>query len=182
MNKPILVMLLVLVIISFLYIYLFFVYLYNQYKKATISYYKKKSSIKRYCISEKEKNNNKIKNNITDVIDHEIVNSLVGYAIIEFIDKYDRIIKTQTIFKPSLSIGREESNDVILHGQTVSRYQCLIIYQNDNFFVCNLSTSNPTFINDVAINNTVKIVSGDVIKISNYKLRFQEVIKNSKVG
>lgn len=182
MNKTFLFMMFF-VVISCLYICLFFLYLVNQYKRATIKYYKEKNNNRKYLIVTKEKyNNSKIKNNVTQFIDHELINSMVGYAMIEFIDEYERIIKTQTIFKPSLSIGREDSNDVVLRGQTISRFQCVIIYQNGDFYICNLSTSNPTLLNNVAIENTKKIFFGDVIKISNYKLRLQGIINNSHVG
>lgn len=182
MNKAFLFMM-ILVVISCLYIYLFFLYLYNQYKRATIKYYKEKNNKRKYYIVSKEKyNNSKIKNNVTQFIDHELINNIVGYAIIEFIDEYQRIIKTQTIFKPSLSIGREDSNDVVLREQTISRYQCIIIYQNCDFYICNLSTSNPTLLNNVAIENTKKIFFGDVIKISNYTLRLQGIMNKTHAG
>lgn len=177
MSKLFLFMLLVFVIIISLYIYIFFIYLLNQYKKATIKFNKKKLNAKRYYDTIREKNRNKqIKNNTTEILDHDLINSLVGYAVIEFIDEHGRILKTQTIFKSNLSIGREESNDIVLRGQTVSRNQCLIMRQNNIFFICNLSKTNPTLLNGVAIENTRKLLFGDVIKISNYTLRFQDVI------
>ncbi len=102
--------------------------------------------------------------------------------MIEFLDEYKRILKTHTIFKSNLSIGREESNDIVLREQTVSRNQCLITYQNNEFYICHLSKTNPTLLNGISIENTQKLSFGDIIKIANYTLRFKEAINEPRVG
>lgn len=138
---------------------------------------------RRYCNAAREKSrNNRIKNNTTEIIDYNLINSLVGYAVIEFLDEYKRILKTHTIFKSNLSIGREESNDIVLREQTVSRNQCLITYQNNEFYICHLSKTNPTLLNGISIENTQKLSFGDIIKIANYTLRFKEAINEPRVG
>ena len=176
MGKMFWVVLIIFIIICLGYIYLFYTYLYGQYKKATINFYKKELNLKKYCVTSKENyRKSRIKNNITQIIDHHAISSLTGYAILEFIDNQGRIVKTQTIFTPNLRIGREESNDIVLHEQTVSRNQCLIRRQNNKFFMCNLSKTNPTIVNGESIENTTDLYFGDTIKIADYTLRFQKI-------
>lgn len=181
MDKWPLLMLLFLIIISSLYIYIFFLYLYNQYKKAEATYYKEEINIKKRCLAIKEKQkNNKIKNNVTTIINSELINEKAGYAMIEFINQYGATIKTQIIRRPSLKIGRDESNDIVLRAQTVSRYQCSIICKNNTFTIYNYSKSNPTILNNVEIKDKKELFFDDVIKIANYTLRFREVIYESE--
>lgn len=183
MNKSIIFVISLFVISSLAFACAFFFYLYNQYQRAAINYYKKKINMRKYRVDARDRyNGNQIKNNITQILDHELIKGLVGYAVIEFFDEHERIIKTQTILKPSLSIGRDESNDVVLRGQTISRHQCVILYQNENFYICNLSSSNPTLLNGKTVENTTQIFYGDIIKISNFKLRLQAIADKIQVG
>ncbi len=183
MNKSTIFALSLFILICFAFACAFYFYLYNQYQKAAINYYKKRINIKKYRAEARERyKQNLIKNNVTQILDHELINGLIGYAVIEFIDEHERVIRTQTIMKPSLSIGRDESNDIALRGQTISRHQCLILYQNKNFYICNLSSSNPTLLNDAVVENTTQIFFGDIIKISNFKLRLQETADRIQVG
>lgn len=183
MDKLSWFMLLLFIITSFLYFCLFSIYLHNQYKNASKRFYKKKLRVEMYCYKERERNrNNRIKNNITETIDTEMINNRVGYAIIEFIDESGKISRTQIMYTPQLSIGRKDSNDIVLRGQKVSRNQCLIIYRNNNFFIRNLSKTNPTLLNETPIENKGELFFNDIIKIANYTLRFQEIINEPCVG
>lgn len=180
MDKFSLFLLLFLIIASCLYLYLFYFYLYIQYKKAETKYYDKKISTKRHFITEREKSKNRIKNNVTTIIDSELINNMAGYAIIEFINECGTIIKTHTIRKSYFKIGRHESNDIVLRGQTVSRYQCSIICKNNTFIICNLSHSNPTILNNTVIDGKKELFFDDIIKIANYTFRFREIEYESK--
>lgn len=183
MGKLSWIMLMVLIMISFLYFIAFSIYLYNQYKKATIRFYKKKINFEIYCITEREKNRkNQIKNNTTERMDSDLLNSLVGYAMIEFKDENKKVAKTQTMYSTKLSIGRNELNDITLPGKKVSRKQCLIIYRNDRFVIRNLSRTNPTLLNGTPFEGTRELRFNDVIKIANYSLCFQEIINEPCVG
>lgn len=118
-----------------------------------------------------------IKNNVTELIDHDLINKRIGYAVIEFLDEQGRVNTTQTIYKSYISIGREESNDISLPSQKVSRSHCIITYQNRKFFICNLSHTNPTILNGTFVENTSQLYFGDTIQIANYTLRFCDITK-----
>lgn len=178
MDKLSSVFLIILIILTLVFVYYFYVYLYKQYEKASINFYKKKEAAKEYYKTVRQFSQNRpIRNNVTAQINQDLINKRVGYAVIEFINEQGKVEKTQTVFKPNLSIGREESNDIVLYNQTISRRQCLIRYQNNKFYLCNLSDTNPTMLNGVFISNTRQLSFGDIIEISDYILRFSDIVK-----
>jgi FOG: FHA domain len=153
-------------------------YLFKQYQKATINFYKKNRSVRKYNSPQKKFSpKRQIKNNVTELIDHDLINKRIGYAVIEFLDEQGRVNTTQTIYKSYISIGREESNDISLPSQKVSRSHCIITYQNRKFFICNLSHTNPTILNGTFVENTSQLYFGDTIQIANYTLRFCDITK-----
>lgn len=152
--------------------YYFYSYLFIQYKKATIKFYKQNNKFQKYVIAKKDYRKSTFKDNVTKKMNLSLVNSIAGYAVVELLDEYGRVQKSQTIFKPNLTIGRENSNDIVLSHQTVSRQQCLIRRQSGKFFLCNLSRTNPTMINGTELDNTIQLSFGDIIEMSIYKFRF----------
>lgn len=183
MNKSIILIMLLFIIVSFAFAFTFFFYLYNQYQKATVRYYRKMIKLTKYRRDARERyNNNQIKNNVTQILDQELINELVGYAIIEFLDEHEKVIFKQTISKPLFSIGRDDANDVTLREQTISRQQCVILYENEDFYISNLSSINPTLLNNVAVKKRTQLFFGDIIKISNFKLRLQAIADCNQAG
>lgn len=171
------------ILISFFYFYIFSMYLYKQYNVAVKKYYRKKQNYKKFSTLERNRNReNRIKNNTTQRIDQELINNLSKYALLEFVDAYGRTLKTYTIFTDKFTIGREESNDIVLRGQTVSRRQCFITYQNDSFFICNLSNTNFTLLNGIPFEGVKELFYDDIIGIANYTLRFKDLKNEMNAG
>lgn len=167
-------------IITVAFLCYFYIYLYKQYEKASINFYKRNEKAKKYRNTMKKFTPKRLfKDNVTKLINPDSINKRVGYAIIELLDDQGRIAKTQTIFKPNFSIGRDDSNDMVLHKETVSRRHCLILYQDKKFYICNLSETNPTMLNGISINNSPgnshPLMFGNIIEMAGYSLRFKDI-------
>lgn len=66
-------------------------------------------------------------------------------------------------------LGRENELSCFLGGKSyVSRKQCRIFAQDGNFYIENLSGTNPTFVNNVQINCPTKIKEGDEIGLGGF--------------
>ncbi|MCM1225433.1 MAG: FHA domain-containing protein [Lachnospiraceae bacterium] len=182
MNKLLLSLFVVLMISSLFFVFYFYIYLYKQYEIASVNFYKKNERLKQYYRSMKQSARNNIrKDNVTKFINNDSINKKVGYAVLQFIDEYGRVEKTQTIFKKNFSIGREDSNDIVLSEKTVSRRHCLIIYQENKFYICNLSETNPTMLNGIPIDNSPGnshlLNFGNIIEMAGYSFRFEDISK-----
>jgi pSer/pThr/pTyr-binding forkhead associated (FHA) protein len=70
------------------------------------------------------------------------------------------------IDKDTLSIGRDPSCDIVLNQGYPSRTHAQIIFKNNTLFLDDLMSTNGTFVNNQRINNTTRIVPGDLIKFS----------------
>jgi len=66
-----------------------------------------------------------------------------------------------------LIIGREISFGLSLHDSSISRKHCKIDYQDDNFIITDLGSSNGTYINKKKVSNAI-LKNGDKIKVGNF--------------
>lgn len=181
MNKILFSFFILLMITMLLFICYFYKYLFRQYAEAQLSFHREKIKRERVYkttkkLSQRRVQRETIEDNVTVVLDKELINKKVGYASLQFLDEDGNIERTQTLFHHNFSIGREDSNDMILGNKTISRKQCVIVYQNKQYFICNLSETNPTKLNGKRVENTHILLFGDVIEVPNYKLRFSDVI------
>lgn len=183
MDKLLTIFLLLFIVLTLFFIYCFYLYLFTAYKKATINYYRKKEEFRQYYKVEKlASQNRQIKNNVTKIIDSDLINQMVGYAMIEFLDEHNRTRSTHTIYKHNYKIGRDGSNDIVLHNQTVSRQQCLIELKSGKFFIHNLSSYSPIKVNGVSVNKLMELQFGNIIEIANYRIRFCDVTNVKNAG
>lgn len=80
--------------------------------------------------------------------------------------------------KPLLKIGRDEKlNDVVLAFDTVSGAHAEVRYRQGSFYVCDLRSSNGTFVNEKKIsdpdsNREVVLKHGDRIRFDAYEFEF----------
>jgi len=78
-------------------------------------------------------------------------------AVLKEIDKQDNAcgaagaVKSHYIFTTGATIGRHRDNTVILHDPSLSRFHARIDYQNDKFFIQDLSSSNGILVNDAKV-------------------------------
>ncbi len=71
-------------------------------------------------------------------------------------------------FFGELVIGRE--GDFEVDDKYVSRKHCKLIEDNGTLYLCNLSTSNHTFLNEKTVLDIVPVKSGDKISLGKTKL------------
>lgn len=174
--------LIIFIVMSGLYTYIFFHYLFKEYQKATLAYYTKKIRQRDYCSVKKETaKRRKIKNNVTKLLNPSLINSKVGYAVLEFLDENGNIRKSEKIYKNNFSIGREDSNDIVLQDDKISRKQCTISQLENKYFIYNLSKTNQTKLNGLDVNKSSEISFGDIVDIGDTKFRFADIINSDSV-
>lgn len=78
---------------------------------------------------------------------------------------------TFALNEDQVSIGRESASDVSLSHSSVSRRHCLIKRNGGEFLICDLDSSNGTFVNGVPIKEQT-LVHADQIKIGSIALLF----------
>jgi pSer/pThr/pTyr-binding forkhead associated (FHA) protein len=66
-------------------------------------------------------------------------------------------------------IGRNESNDIVLPYTEVSSFHCEILVDKEFVFVRDMNSSNGTFVNGEAVNDTA-LYSGQVLEIADVKM------------
>ena len=81
---------------------------------------------------------------------------------------------TYILCADSISIGRSRNNDIRLTDATVSRNHALLSKTNGKWYVTDLDSTHGTFINGNKITSSCPINSGDILGISEVKLRFSE--------
>jgi len=76
--------------------------------------------------------------------------------------------------KESVSIGRDDSNDIIIPKESISNLHATIEYKNGYFYLEDHRSTNGTTLNGRAIreNNPVRLKSGDKIHFAVYEFRF----------
>lgn len=75
----------------------------------------------------------------------------------------------------SITLGRQESNDVPLPGQGVSRTHAMIVAQDNDFYLIDLESRNGTILNDRKLKPKEKnlLRDNDIITIGDFKLTFK---------
>ncbi|WP_307342490.1 FHA domain-containing protein [Metabacillus malikii] len=76
--------------------------------------------------------------------------------------------------KPSITIGRESSNDIALAHSLVSRKHAQIFVEKNDIFVKDLNSTNGTFLNGKPVKQVTKLKPLDMIYIGQTKFIVQE--------
>lgn len=76
--------------------------------------------------------------------------------------------------KPTMTIGRNPNNDILIPDQTVSGSHAKITIENGSFFLSDLGSTNGTFVNGTRVTNAM-LKSGDLIKLGAANCKFQIV-------
>jgi Nif-specific regulatory protein len=80
-----------------------------------------------------------------------------------------------------LRLGRNRTNDVVLHDQHASRWHAEIYFENDTWVLRDLDTTNGTKINGTRITDPVPLKHGEVVGIGEVRLRFA-LLERSEAG
>src|SRR5262245_19645381 len=76
-----------------------------------------------------------------------------------------------TFDKEEVRIGSMDDNDIVLHDDTVSRYHCRIVQEDTGYVLCDLRSTNGTFINKVRVREAF-LKPGCTIGVGQSLLRF----------
>ena len=69
-------------------------------------------------------------------------------------------------------IGRNQTNDIVLPYSEVSSFHCEILVDKEFIFVRDMNSSNGTFVNGDAVNDTA-LYSGQVLQIADVRMELQ---------
>lgn len=81
--------------------------------------------------------------------------------------------KVYRIEKPVINIGRQLANDIIVEDKRVSRYHAQIKYQNDQFVLFDLGSTNGITVNGIPHLRQHTLRSGDRFTIGSYDFYFE---------
>lgn len=76
--------------------------------------------------------------------------------------------------QPTVRIGALTDNDFIISDDTVSRFHCQIIHEEDNYILKDLSSTNGTYIDGVRIREGF-LTTGSRIKLGESELTFEPI-------
>ena len=71
-----------------------------------------------------------------------------------------------------ISIGRDVGNDVVLNDRKISKEHATVIWENGEFSVIDLDSTNGTFVNEGRITGQVPLGNGDQISIGKFTLKY----------
>ena len=69
-------------------------------------------------------------------------------------------------------IGRDESCDIVINSNHISRNHISCVVSRDRIVIQDLNSRNGTFVNGLRVKNTVEIKDGDVISLGKYTMAF----------
>jgi pSer/pThr/pTyr-binding forkhead associated (FHA) protein len=78
----------------------------------------------------------------------------------------------------TVSIGRQESSDIFISEQHVSRQHAVISYQDGVFVLRDLGSANGVFLNDARVTEPMPLLAGDTIRLYVPTLFFAAVAVN----
>lgn len=73
--------------------------------------------------------------------------------------------------KEKVTLGRRPDNDLVFADTTVSGSHCAITVEEDAVFLCDLGSTNGTYINTKRISEKVEIHKGDIIALGQLEFR-----------
>jgi len=74
---------------------------------------------------------------------------------------------------PVLHIGRHQSNDVVVNDKKVSRQHAVIRYENGQFILYDLQSTNGVGVNGVMTHNPVPLKNSDLVTVGSHEFIFQ---------
>jgi pSer/pThr/pTyr-binding forkhead associated (FHA) protein len=79
------------------------------------------------------------------------------------------------IFDGESTIGRDESCEVRLDHERISRQHARVVHSDGSLAIKPLSDKNPTLVNDVRVEDYIELGDGDTLKLGRTTLRFRSV-------
>ena len=75
-----------------------------------------------------------------------------------------------------LTVGRDGHNDIVIPDVRCSREHCLFRKLHGHWYVCDLGSSNGTFVNGNRVERLQKLRPGDRIKVASQKLMYAATV------
>ena len=76
------------------------------------------------------------------------------------------------INEPEITIGREDSNDLFISDNNISRKHFKISYLHGGFYIEDLKSTNGTILNGEMITQRIKLINNDIIQVGPIKITF----------
>jgi len=86
----------------------------------------------------------------------------------------DQAVNQYKLFGTTITLGREEDNDITLKNDTVGRYHAKIVFQNGNFILFDLGSTNPISVNGIQTKSK-DLSDGDQIILGEVQLIFRSL-------
>jgi hypothetical protein len=80
--------------------------------------------------------------------------------------------KDHRVLKEKISIGKQESSDIVIKRDFISRRHALLLYENQQFILSDLHSTNHTFVNGEKISKKT-LKDNDVIKFGDAVYKFK---------
>ncbi len=75
-----------------------------------------------------------------------------------------------------LTVGRDGHNDIVIPDNRCSREHCMFRKLEGHWYVCDLGSSNGTFVNGSRVSRLQKLRPGDRIKVASQKLMYAATV------
>src|SRR5579871_5308745 len=79
----------------------------------------------------------------------------------------------------TISIGRQEGNDICIKEQHVSRQHAVIKYYEGMFVITDMGSANGVFVNDQRLTSAYPLVAGDEIRLYVPLLHFAALVADT---
>ena len=76
-------------------------------------------------------------------------------------DRVGAVLFVELGVQASLLLGRAPDNDIVLSDPTVSRHHANVAVEQGQVWVCDLSSTNGTYLNGTRIHGEVMVMPGD---------------------
>lgn len=72
----------------------------------------------------------------------------------------------------NLTLGRRGDNDIVIKDPFISKYHFQIAEDEKEYYLEDLNSANGTYLNGEKIQDVVKLINGDMIKVGNIEFLF----------
>ena len=94
-----------------------------------------------------------------------------GLEVLEAAEKGDIKVGTVIPVRSTISIGRNETNSIVLVDLHASGNHAKLLIKNEILFIEDLDSTNGTLVNGKRIRGKIKLFSNDVVKIGMTKFK-----------